>query len=96
MKFSIWSWLLLLSSVFLAGCGQPIVGTYVSEKGTHKYLELRKDGTFFLQEGAGFHGKYQVNGKTITFESAAMDEKPTATIEGKIIVDSDGERWTKK
>ncbi len=73
-----------------AGCSSSgaMAGTYVSEAG---YLELDRDGTFYLSVGAlgGDYGRYEVKGGTLTlrFEDGSAVQ---ATIKGKTITFSRG------
>lgn len=68
-----------------AGCSSSgaVAGTYVSEAG---YLELDRDGTFYLSVGGlgGERGRYEVRGETLTlrFENGSAVR---ATIKGKTI-----------
>lgn len=79
---------LVLAGVVLAlaaGCsrGGSVVGTYTSSAG---YLELERDGTFYLEFGGlgGGYGRYEVKGGTLTLrfeDGSAM----RATIKGDTI-----------
>lgn len=80
-----------------SGCSKTrIAGKYISEKRSANYLELKSDGTLFLQEGrTAVTGEYEVNGKEITMKfSVGLAAK--GTIEGNTIIDKDGIRWTKE
>ncbi|KAF0154042.1 MAG: hypothetical protein FD159_2706 [Syntrophaceae bacterium] len=72
-------------------------GTYVSEKNQERYRELKSDGTFFAQEGraASFSGNYKIEGNQITC-TLPTGQAIRSKLEGKTMIDSDGERWTKK
>lgn len=78
----------LLAAV--AGCSKSgsVAGTYVSDAG---YLELNRDGTFYLEVGAlgGDYGRYDVKGETLTLR---LDDGSAvrATVKGKTISFSPG------
>ena len=79
-----------------SACGNSAAGKYVSEKNPKNYLELKSDGTFFLQEGSlGVTGKYEIEGSQITFKMD-MGLASRGNIEGKTLIDKDGDRWTKQ
>lgn len=73
-------------------------GKYVSEENPNDYLELRRDGSFFLQEeGVTLEGKYRVDGDEITLSMSFLGlSVPTkGRIVGNVIIDKDGEKWVK-
>lgn len=91
---------LLVALALVSACtGNQVPGKYISEQNPRDYLELKRDGTFYLQEeGVTLTGKYQVDGDEITL-SVSILGIPTATkgsIKGNVIVDDDGERWVRK
>ena len=86
-----------IASVLVGGCGKiGVAGKYVSEKNQKNYLELKTDGTFFVQEDSmGMAGKYEIDGDTITLKTD-MGLASRGKIEGKTVIDNDGDRWTKQ
>jgi hypothetical protein len=85
--------LMLSALVAAAACGNRVAGVYVSEKNPRDYLELKPDGTFFVQEGPmGATGKYEVEAAQITLK-LDMGIAARGTIEGDTIIDNDGIRW---
>jgi len=71
-------------------------GKYVSEKNDKNYLELKADGTFFLQvRSRGRAGKYEIDGDQITLKTD-MGSASRGKIDGNTMIDPDGDRWTKK
>lgn len=74
---------------------KPVVGTYVSEKNSKYYMELKADGTFFVKDPSGQgHGEYAVKGSTITLKMRMRQAR--GTIEGNVLIDPDGDRWIKQ
>ena len=64
-----------LTLLFFAGCGKSPSGTYpsgtyVTQQHPGHYLELRKDGTFFLREDTDMSGTYRVEGQKIKYTFA--------------------------
>lgn len=71
-----------------------IVGKYVRVGGPSDYLELKADGTFFVQQqGKSAAGTFAVNGNVVTLRMAQRSE--TGRIEGTRIVDPQGDVWEK-
>jgi hypothetical protein len=82
----------------LACSGSKIAGKYVSEENPNDYLELRRDGSLFLQEkGVTLEGKYRVDGDEITLSMSFLGfSVPTkGRVVGNVIIDKDGEKWVK-
>ena len=44
-------------------------GTYVNSTDDKQYIELKKDGEFFLQKDWAYTGKYEINGNSITMST---------------------------
>ena len=86
---------LVVVLLLFVGCSKSPVGTYVSQKNPDYYLELRKDGTFFLKEKMTVAGKYRVDGQTITLETS-IGFASQGTIDGDTMTDKDGDKWTRK
>src|SRR6266436_3381452 len=87
---------LILIGLTSFACSSGMSGKYVSEKNPKNYVELKSDGTYFLQEGSmGVTGKYEVEGGQITLKTD-MGFASRGNIEGKTIIDKDGDRWTKQ
>ena len=87
---------ILLVVCLLVGCSKTVAGKYVNEKNPKDYLELKSDGTFFVQEGSmGMAGKYEIEGNQITLKTD-IGLATRGKIEGKTIIDKDGDRWTKQ
>jgi hypothetical protein len=80
----------------LIACGGRISGTYVHDKDSKEYLELRPDSTFFLRErGMGLSGKYRIDGATVTLTvDGGMSTQ--GNIRGKTLIDDDGEKWVRR
>ena len=80
-----------------AGCqNKGPSGKYISEKNPKDYLELKSDGTFYIQEGGmGVTGKYEIEGDQITLKMD-MGFASRGRIQGKTIIDKDGDRWTEQ
>jgi hypothetical protein len=72
-------------------------GTYVSERNTAEYRELKSDGTCFLQGGdSAVTGTYEIEGNQVTIKGF-LGITMRAKLEGNTMIDSqNGERWTKK
>lgn len=70
-------------------------GKYINKNKTGEYLELKPDGTFYIQEkGRGFVGKYEVSGDEITLVvSNGMAAK--GKLRGNTLIDDEGQRWVK-
>ena len=78
----------------LAGCGAGIAGTYVNQDGSGDYLELRNDGTYYLEEeGLKITGDWEAEGNELSL--SWMGFWVTCTIDGNDIVDGEGEVWVK-
>jgi len=87
---------LLLTLQLLIGCSHSPTGKYVSQKNPSDYLELRDDGTFFLNENSFEHtGKYRIDGKTVTMELRS-GAPVRGTLDGKTFTDPDGDKWVKQ
>lgn len=92
----------------LAACGgdeagifrpetEGVHGTYVNEDDPSEYLELDKDGSFFLKEmGVGYSGEWEIEDDTITFHIGEMGLAARATVEDGRIVDEEGKVWVKE
>jgi lysozyme len=91
---------LLAALALLVGCSATrVAGKYVSQANPEDYLELRTDGTFYLQEeGITLDGKYRVDGDDITLSVSILGISTASKgrLEGDVIIDQDGERWVKK
>ena len=86
----------LLLTVSLVSCSKSYVGTYISEKNSKNYMELKSDGSLFVQEGKmGMSGKYEIEDKTITLKFD-IGVSVRGKIDKNVIVDDDGENWVKK
>lgn len=86
---------ILLTLTFIS-CSKSYVGTFLSEKNSKNYIELKSDGSFYIQEDKqGFTGKFEVEDKTITFKTD-IGVAFRGKIEKNIIIDPDGETWVKK
>ena len=89
--------LIALALACLLACGgSSVEGTYYNVANGHEYIELKKDGTFYLKAGTlDFSGKYAVDGKIIILNpESKMAAK--GRIENDIITDNDGTRWKKR
>jgi hypothetical protein len=87
---------LWLTLQLLIGCSHSPTGKYVSQTNPSDYLELRDDGTFFLNEmSAERTGKYRIDGKTITLEWGS-GVAVRGTLDGKTLTDKDGDKWVKQ
>jgi hypothetical protein len=83
-------------TICLLACSKGVAGTYVHQKNTKEYMELREDGTFFVRERSmGISGKYRVDGDVLTL---MLDAGPSSQgkIHGNTIIDGDGESWVKQ
>ena len=81
----------------LAACSKTLpAGTYVEQKEPKNYLELKSDGTFFLQkDGGGYPGKYEQDGENINMK-ADVGFASRLTIRGGTLTDTDGYLWVKR
>lgn len=73
-----------------------VTGKYVNEGNPSSYLELKSDGTFYLERGfiGGATGKYEIEGKQITLKfDGGMATR--GQIEGKTITVT-GDNWTRQ
>lgn len=70
-------------------------GKYINKNKPNEYLELKPDGTFYIQEkGQGFAGKYEVLGDEITLVvSNGMAAK--GKLRGNTLIDDEGQSWVK-
>lgn len=85
---------LFIISSTLIGCAKTVSGTFIHEKNSKEYLELKSDNTFFLQQSGGATGKYTIDGNTLTLDYGGPADR--AVINGNTITESDGEKWIKK
>ena len=99
MKAQVW---LVLVSVFLvsASCTKPsaVAGRYLSDRDRtpRDSLDLEAGGGFTLQEdGATFTGTYEVKGDSIALKLPG-GSTVVSKIEGPVLVDEAGGRWTKQ
>lgn len=59
-------------------------------------MELKSNGSFYIRENSmGIAGSYEVDGDQITLKTE-MGMASRGKIEGKVVVNDDGERWTKQ
>ena len=73
-----------------------ITGKYLNEDDSDEYLELKKDGTFFLREGGvASSGEWEIEGDTITIHVGESGLAGRGTIEDDRIVDEDGVVWVR-
>jgi hypothetical protein len=75
-----------------------VAGKYLSERdrSPKDYLELAADGTFTLQEdGSAFTGTYKLTGTQIALTTRA-GKALTGKLEGGVLSDPTGTRWTKQ
>ncbi|GAB6172977.1 hypothetical protein JCM15765_24550 [Paradesulfitobacterium aromaticivorans] len=96
MKRLLWLTLVLIMLNTLTGCAKTVSGTYVDVKNNKSYLELKSDGTWYLQDdyGHGYTGKYTIDGNTITIDNGGRAAR--FTINGDTITDSEGDKLVKK
>ena len=93
MKKMIGFWVLAVTA--LVACGGGVEGTYVNESHSQDYLELRSDGTFFMEEGGqSVSGSYRIDDAKITL-SLPSGAATRGTMSGDVLIDSDGDRWVK-
>jgi len=58
---------ILLSIALGVACKKPTAGIYVSQDDPGKYLELKRDGSFYLGTmREGLSGRYEVDGQLIS------------------------------
>lgn len=93
------------SNIFLFGfliivlinpyCKKSETRTYVNKANEYEYIELKADGTFFVQQKEySFWGKYEIDGNNIIFKlESGLAAK--ARINGEKIIDDEGEIWIK-
>ena len=94
---AICTFVMILTLCFFTGCGVGgVSGEYVHEKKPKNYIELKSDGTFFLQreDGSGETGKFEIDSNMITLSTPDGDAL-RCEIKGNTIIDKDGARWTK-
>lgn len=73
-----------------------VLGRYVSQENRDEYLELRKDGTFFLHEGVlDSHGRWEISGQELRL-NFPIGLSTTGKIAGAKIVDRDGVLWVNR
>ena len=93
MKFAA----VILSMAFLFACGDSSVdGTYYNVGNDKEYIQLLKDGKFYLKaDTMELAGIYAVDGKIIVLNpSSKMAAR--GTIEKGLIIDNDGTKWKKR
>ncbi len=77
--------------------GDGLHGTYVNQDDPSEYLELREDGTYFLQEmGLSLSGEWEVEDRTITLRDDETGLTARATIDSGRIFDEEGKVWVKE
>lgn len=80
---------LVLGPQSVAPTSPPISGTYVLADGPDNVLELRKDGTYLLQEGPRrMEGRWQSRGSQLV-----LNIELALRVDGDAIVGPDGRRW---
>lgn len=93
--------LMLAASLNLVSCNNAeqmssVSGRYISEKSPERFRELKSDGTFLVQEGqVGATGTYKVANKQITL-MVTNGVTITSNLDGKSMIDRDGERYTRQ
>lgn len=87
---------LLLAVAPLAGCdGGSISGTYQNVADKAEYLQLGKGNTFYLKaDGKELNGIYAVEKNKLMLD-AGRSIRAMGTIEGDVIIDSEGLSWQK-
>jgi hypothetical protein len=71
---------------------ENIPGKYIHQKNSSHYLELKRNGTYFLFEGSvGVTGTYEVNGTELTISGG--ESSSSARIQDGVITDAEGDRW---
>jgi len=94
-------WLALLGSLLMSfACTKPaaVAGRYVCDRDRmpKDTLDLDARGGFTLQEdGATLTGTYTLNGHSLTLELPGRSVPPFR-LEGAVLVDQAGGRWTKQ
>lgn len=92
--------LILGVAVLLQSCSRlkqtSAAGKYVQEDNADNYLELKADGSVFVQQDSmGATGKYEIEGDQITIKwDTGMADR--ATIAGNTVTESNGTKWTKR
>lgn len=75
---------------------EVIYGKYINQDDSSEYLELDKDGTFYLREmGIGFTGNWKIKGDEIIL-MFSLGIAAKGKIEGDTIIDEDGKTWKKE
>jgi hypothetical protein len=88
--------LAILAGIVTLYRGVGVSGTYVNKDNPSEYLELKRDGTFYLKEmGMGFTGEYEIKGDKITLY-LPLGLAAKGEIRGDIIIDEEGKIWVKK
>ena len=85
-----------ISLIAIASCG-PIgaTGTYANEQSPSDFMELRRDGTFYVEEeGVGYSGEYRIDGDVLTL-TLASGMAARGQLDDGTIVDDEGERWVR-
>lgn len=71
-------------------------GKYVKQKNRSEYIELKPDGTFYIQtKTSGYAGKYEVTGNILTTvlpDGRAGRDK----IQADAIIETDGTKWVRE
>ena len=74
-----------------------VAGTYVNQGNSSEYLELDKDGTFYLKEaGMGFTGRWEIVNNVIRLHLAEIGLTMEARVEGVSIIDNEGKTWVRE
>jgi len=82
---------------FREKAGIGVYGTYINRDNPDEYLELKRDGTFYLKEaGIGFTGKWEIVGDVLRLYLSGLGLAVEGRLEGNRIIDDDGKVWVKQ
>ncbi len=97
-KFLPWLISVLTILALVAGCSPcSACGTYVNQDNSGEYLELKKDGTFYLKEiGIGFTGEWEIEEDVLTLSFAQLGLAVRGKLKGDTIIDEGGKIWVRK
>jgi hypothetical protein len=86
----------VLSVLCLFACGNSVNGSYYNIENQNEYIQLLKDGKFYLKtDTQELSGKYVVDGKVIVLNPGSK-MAAQGTIAKDIITDNDGTKWKKR
>ncbi|MBL7184193.1 MAG: hypothetical protein ISS50_07065 [Anaerolineae bacterium] len=97
-KFLLWLITVLIILALVVGCSPcSACGTYVNQDNSEEYLELKKDGIFYLKEiGVGFTGEWEIEEDVLTLSFPQLGLAIRGKLTGDTIIDEEGKIWVRR